>query len=48
MSLPLVNSIDSLVESGWRERGGERSEPERDRPLDSTTPNGTPAGRGAS
>jgi transposase-like protein len=30
-----------VVESGWRERGGERSEPERDRQLDSTLPHGT-------
>jgi transposase-like protein len=37
MSLQTVNS---LVESGWRERGGERSEPERDRQLDSTAPHG--------
>ena len=36
MSMPLVNSFGSVVESGWRERGGERSEPERDRQLDST------------
>jgi len=27
-----------VVESGWRERGGERSEPERDRQPDSTAP----------
>jgi len=40
MSLPLVNSFDSVVESGWWERGGERSEPERERQLDSTAPNG--------
>jgi transposase-like protein len=33
-----------VVESGWRERGGERSEPERDRQLDSTsTPGSQPA-----
>ena len=36
-----LSSINSVVESGWRERGGERSEPERDRPLDSTAPNGS-------
>jgi len=30
-----------VVESGWRSRGGERSEPERDRRLDSTAPNGS-------
>lgn len=41
MSLPLVNSFDSVVESGWRARGGERSEPERDRQLDSTAPHGS-------
>jgi transposase len=35
-----LSSVNSLVESGWRERGGERSEPERDRQLDSTAPNG--------
>jgi transposase-like protein len=29
-----------VVESDWRERTGERSEPERDRRLDSTAPNG--------
>ena len=40
MSLPLVKSLDSVVESGWRERAGERSEPERDRQLDSTAPHG--------
>src|SRR5215210_3413266 len=34
------SSINSVVESGWRECEGERSEPERDRPLDSTAPNG--------
>jgi transposase-like protein len=27
-----------VVESGWRERAGERSEPVRERPLDSTAP----------
>jgi len=32
-----------VVESGWRERGGERSEPERERQLDSTAPNGNQA-----
>ena len=41
MSMPLVNSVESLVESSWRERGGARSEPERDRQLDSTTLNGS-------
>ena len=35
-----LSSVNSVVESGWRERGGERSEPERDRQLDSTAPNG--------
>ena len=35
-----LSSINSVVESGWRERTGERSEPERDRQLDSTAPNG--------
>ena len=35
-----LSSVSSVVESGWRERGGERSEPERDRQLDSTAPNG--------
>ncbi len=33
-----LSSVNSVVESGWRERGGERSEPERDRRLDSTAP----------
>jgi transposase len=36
-----LSSTTSVVESGWRERTGERSEPERDRRLDSTAPNGT-------
>jgi transposase-like protein len=35
-----LSSVNSVVESGWRERGGERSEPERERQLDSTAPNG--------
>jgi len=35
-----LSSSNSVVESGWWERGGERSEPERDRQLDSTAPNG--------
>lgn len=35
-----LSSVNSVVESGWRERGGERSEPECDRQLDSTAPNG--------
>ena len=35
-----LSSVNSLVESGWRERGGERSEPERERQLNSTAPNG--------
>ena len=35
-----LSSVSSVVESGWRERGGERSEPERDRQPDSTAPNG--------
>jgi hypothetical protein len=29
-----LSSVNSVVESGWRERGGERSEPERDRQPD--------------
>jgi len=40
MSLPLVNSVEAVVESGWRSRRGEPSEPERARQLDSTAPNG--------
>src|SRR6266536_293545 len=36
-----LSSVNSVVESGWRERGGERSEPERERQLDSTAPNGS-------
>lgn len=36
-----LSSVNSVVESGWRERGGERSEPERDRPLDSTAAQGS-------
>ena len=36
-----LSSVNSVVESGWRERAGERSEPERDRQLDSTAPNGS-------
>lgn len=36
-----LSSANSVVESGWRERGGERSEPERDRQLDSTAPHGS-------
>jgi transposase-like protein len=36
-----LSSVNSVVESGWRERTGERSEPERDRQLDSTALNGT-------
>src|SRR5215216_456465 len=35
-----LSSVNSVVESDWRERGGERSEPERDRRLDSTAPHG--------
>jgi transposase len=35
-----LSSVNSVVESGWRERTGERSEPERDRQLDSTALNG--------
>jgi transposase len=39
-----LSSMNSVVESGWRERAGERSEPERSRPLDSTvTPGSQPA-----
>jgi transposase-like protein len=33
-----LTSVNSVVESGWRERAGERSEPERARQLDSTAP----------
>ena len=36
-----LSSVNSVVESGWRERTGERSEPERERQLDSTALNGT-------
>src|SRR2546428_11966607 len=36
-----LTSVNSVVESGWRERGGERGEPERERQLDSTAPNGS-------
>jgi transposase len=36
-----LSSVNSVVESDWRERGGERSEPERDRQLDSAALNGT-------
>jgi transposase-like protein len=36
-----LSSVNSVVESGWRERTGERSEPERDRQVDSTASNGT-------
>lgn len=36
-----LSSVNSVVESGWRERGGERSEPERERQLDSPVPNGS-------
>jgi transposase len=42
MSVPLArssSSIGSVVDSGWGERGGERSEPERDHPPESTTRN---------
>jgi hypothetical protein len=35
-----LSSVNSVVGSDWRERGGERSEPERDRRLDSTAPHG--------
>ena len=35
-----LSSANSVVESGWRERAGERSEPERDRQADSTAPPG--------
>lgn len=31
-----VQTVNSGVESGWRERAGERSEPERERQLDSS------------
>jgi transposase len=33
-----LSSVNSVVESDWRERTGERSEPERSRRLDSTAP----------
>jgi len=36
-----LSSVNSVAESGWRERGGERSEPERDRQLDSTAAPGS-------
>src|SRR5947207_4027266 len=36
-----LSSVNAVVESGGRERGGERSEPERERQLDSTAPNGS-------
>src|SRR6516165_4607718 len=42
-----LSSVNSVVESGWRERGGERSEPERERQLDSTSPAATEASRAA-
>ena len=42
-----LSSVNSVVESGWRERGGERSEPERERQLDSTSPTTTEASRPA-
>jgi len=35
-----LSSTNSVVESGWRERAGERSEPVRDRQVDSTAPHG--------
>ena len=35
-----LSSGNSVVESGWRERAGERSEPVRERQVDSTAPNG--------
>jgi transposase-like protein len=40
MSKPLLDSssVDSLVDSGWRARAGERSEPERARHPESTPP----------
>ena len=38
MSLTSTNSVE---ESGWRERAGERSEPVRERQVDSTPSNGT-------
>ena len=38
-----LTSVNSVVESGWRERGGERSEPERERQLDSTANGSQPA-----
>ena len=36
-----LTSTSSAVESGWRERAGERSEPVRERQVDSTAPHGT-------
>jgi transposase len=42
MSVPLArssSSIGSVVDSGWGERGGERSEPERDHHPESTRRN---------
>ena len=33
-----LSSTNSMVESGWRERAGERSEPVRERQVDSTPP----------
>src|SRR6516162_2246043 len=42
-----LSTVNSVVESGWRERGGERSEPERERQLDSTSPAATEASRAA-
>lgn len=36
-----LTSVNSVVESGWREREGERSEPERERQLDSTAAHGS-------
>ena len=36
-----LSSVNSVVESGWRERVGERSEPERDRQMDSKAAHGS-------
>jgi len=35
-----LSSGNSVVDSGWRERAGERSEPVRERQVESTPPNG--------
>jgi len=38
-----LQTVNSGVESGWRERSGERSEPERERQLDSSAETAAPA-----